>query len=90
MTSSTNAKKMVESHFELAKNQVIAALENRMTFLLTTISEIETKDLEPLKNLRQQMEGDLSRTKTLIHEGIDCELNLMVTQMFLIFTSSFC
>ena len=41
-----------------------------MAFLLTTVTEIEGKDLEPLKILKQQLEGDLLKTKKLIEEGI--------------------
>ena len=64
-----NATKVVETHFESAKKEIIAALETRMTLLLTTIKEIETQDLEPLSNLKQQLDKDLARMKHLITEG---------------------
>ena len=68
-TSSMNATKIVQNNFEIAKKEIIAALETRMVFLLTTIKEIETQDLEPLTNLKQQLDGDLATTKNLITEG---------------------
>ena len=64
-----NATKVVETHFESAKKEIIAALETRMTLLLTTIKEIETQDLEPLTNLKQQLDKDLAMMKNLITEG---------------------
>ena len=68
-TSSMNATKVVENHFESAKKEIIAALETRMVFLLTTIKEIETQDLEPLTSLKQQLDGDLATMKNSIQEG---------------------
>ena len=68
-TSSMNATKVVETHFELAEKEIIAALETRKTLLLTTIKEIETQDLEPLTNLKQQLDKDLAMMKNLITEG---------------------
>ena len=64
-----NATKVVETHFESAKKEIVAALETRMTLLLTTIKEIETQDLEPLTNLKQQLDKDLLMMKNLITEG---------------------
>ncbi len=68
-TSSMNATKVVENNFESAKKEIIAALETRMALLLTTIKEIETQDLEPLTNLKQQLDEDLATMKNLITEG---------------------
>ena len=68
-TSSTNVKKVIEDRFEDTKNQVIAALDSRMIFLLTTVKDIERKDLEPLKNLKEELGGDVSTMKALIKEG---------------------
>jgi hypothetical protein len=64
-----NATKVVENHFESAKKEIIAALETRMVFLLTTIKEIETQDLEPLTSLKQQLDGDFATMKNSIQEG---------------------
>jgi hypothetical protein len=64
-----NATKVVENYFKLAKKEIMAALETRMTLLLTTIKEIETQDLEPLTSLKQQLDGDLVAMKNLITEG---------------------
>jgi hypothetical protein len=64
-----NATKVVENYFESAKKEIMAALETRMTLLLTTIKEIETQDLEPLTSLKQQLDGDLVAMKNLITEG---------------------
>ena len=64
-----NATKVVENHFESAKKEIMAALETRMVLLLTTIKEIETQDLEPLTNLKQQLDGNLAKMKALITEG---------------------
>ena len=68
-TSSMNATKVVENHFDSAKKEINLALETRKALLLTTIKEIETSDLEPLTSLKQQLDGDLASLKNLIDEG---------------------
>lgn len=61
---------MIKDRLEEAKNQVIATLDARMIFLLTTVKDIERKDLEPLNNLKEELGEDLSTTRALITEGI--------------------
>ena len=68
-TSSMNATRVVENHFESAKKEIFTALETRKAFLLTTIKEIETQDLEPLTNLKQLLDNDLASMRNQIAEG---------------------
>ena len=44
-------------------------LECREKAILTTISEIERKDLDPLTNLEDKINGELDKTVKLIEKG---------------------
>lgn len=63
------ARTEVEERFKLLKHEVARMLECREKAILTTISEIERKDLDPLTNLEDKINGELDKTVKRIEKG---------------------
>lgn len=63
------ARTEVEERFNHIKHEIAHTLECRREAILTTISEIERKDLDPLTNLEEKISGELNKTLQLIERG---------------------
>lgn len=59
----------VEEKFKLLKNEVAQMLDCREKAILTTITEIERKDLDPLNNLEDKINRELDKTVKLLEKG---------------------
>jgi len=68
-SSISTARTEVEEGFKQIKYEIAHMLECRQKAILTTISEIERKDLDPLTNLEEKINGELDKTVQLIEKG---------------------
>ena len=59
----------VEEKFKLLRNEVAQMLDCREKAILTTITEIERKDLDPLNNLEDKINRELDKTVKLLEKG---------------------
>lgn len=59
----------VEEKFKLLKNEVAQMLDCREKAILTTITEIGRKDLDPLNNLEDKINRELDKTVKLLEKG---------------------
>ena len=60
---------MVNERFEEIKKEIAHVLETRQRGILSTIAEIERKDLDPLTTLEDRINGDLDKTLQCIEKG---------------------
>ena len=63
------ARTEVEERFKEIKQEVARVLDTRQKAILNTVSEIERKDLDPLTNLEDRINGQLDKTVQLIEKG---------------------
>ena len=59
----------VEEKFKHLRNEVAQMLDCREKAILTTITEIERKDLDPLNNLEDKINRELDKTVKLLEKG---------------------
>lgn len=59
----------VEERFKDIKQEITHVLDTRQKAILSTIGEIERKDLDPLTNLEDRINGQLDKTVQLIEKG---------------------
>lgn len=67
--SISKARTEVEERFKEIKQEITHLLETRQKAILNTIGEIERKDLDPLTNLEDRINGHLDKTVQLIEKG---------------------
>ena len=59
----------VEEKFKHLRNEVAQMIDCREKAILTTITEIERKDLDPLNNLEDKINRELDKTVKLLEKG---------------------
>lgn len=67
--SISKARIEVEERFKDIKQEIAHVLDTRQKAILSTIGEIERKDLDPLTNLEDRINGQLDKTVQLIEKG---------------------
>ncbi|KAJ7362052.1 Cytokine receptor-like factor 3 [Desmophyllum pertusum] len=67
--SISEARTEVEERFKEIKQEIEHVLEARQRGILATIGEIERKDLDPLTNLEEKINGELDKTVKLVEKG---------------------
>ena len=67
--SISKARTVVNERFEEIKKEIAHVLETRQRGILSTIAEIERKDLDPLTTLEDRINGDLDKTLQCIEKG---------------------
>lgn len=67
--SISKARTVVNERFEEIKKEIAHVLEARQRGILSTIAEIERKDLDPLTTLEDRINGDLDKTLQCIEKG---------------------
>ena len=67
--SISKARTVVYERFEEIKKEIAHVLETRQRGILSTIAEIERKDLDPLTTLEDRINGDLDKTLQCIEKG---------------------
>ena len=65
------ARTEVEEKFKEIKQEIAHVLETRQKGILSTIGEIERKDLDPLTNLEDRINGQLDKAVQLVEKGRD-------------------
>ncbi|KXJ28571.1 cytokine receptor-like factor 3 [Exaiptasia diaphana] len=69
--SIAKAKKEVEDKFESIEQQLLKALALRKKDILLAINDVANKDLEPLNNLEEKINGELETVEKLKIQGND-------------------
>ena len=68
-SSTASAREEVEQKFSQIQDEISKALAIRQRAILSVISDVERKDLEPLRNLEEKINGDLEKVSKLIEQG---------------------
>ena len=67
--STASAREDVEQKFAAIQEDITKALTVRQRAIVSVISDVERKDLEPLRNLEERINGDLEKVNKLIEQG---------------------